>query len=69
MAVWRNKIRLSNFLRGWAKKHSGFYKKEKEWLLALINILDVHAKTTPLNDFERKELREAHEVLADGGAN
>jgi hypothetical protein len=58
MAVWQNKIRhMRNFLRGWAKNHSGFYKKEKERLLALIDRLDVQAETTPLNNLERKELR------------
>jgi hypothetical protein len=45
MAVWQNKIHhLRNFLRGWAKNHSRFYKKEKERLLALIDRLDVQAK-------------------------
>jgi hypothetical protein len=52
MAVWQNKIRhLRNFLRGWAKNHSGFYKKEKKRLLALIDRLDVQAETTASKQF------------------
>jgi hypothetical protein len=66
LVVWQNKIcHLCHFLRGWAKNHSGFYKKEKERLLLLIDRLDLRAEIAPLTDLERKELREANEVLAN----
>ena len=39
---------MRSFLRGWAKHLSGIYKVEKEWLLTLIQSLDVKAETTVL---------------------
>jgi hypothetical protein len=66
LVVWQNKIRhLRHFLRGWAKNHSGHYKEEKERLLLLIDKLDLQAEIAALSDLERKELRDANEVLAN----
>jgi hypothetical protein len=40
--IWQNKIRhLRRFLKGWAKNLSGKYKKEKERLLNIIDMLDI----------------------------
>jgi hypothetical protein len=41
MDTWQKKIRhLRSFLRGWAKNLSSLYKKERDHLLYLIDILD-----------------------------
>jgi exonuclease III len=62
--TWQKKIRhLRRFLRGWAKNISGKYKKEKERLLEIIDVLDIQAETCPLTDEERSELKKANEQL------
>jgi hypothetical protein len=54
MEVWQNKIcHLRSFLRGWAKNFSSVYKKEKDRLLILIDLLDKKAKITSLSESER----------------
>jgi hypothetical protein len=66
LVVWQNKIRhLRHFFRGRAKNHSGHYKKEKERHLLLIDKLDLQAEIAPLSDLERKELRDANEILVN----
>jgi hypothetical protein len=51
--VWENKIRhLRCFLKGWARHRSGFYRKEKEILPAIIDELDFKVETCPLNIYE-----------------
>jgi hypothetical protein len=43
---WQNKIRhLRQYLCGWAKNLSGFYKKEKERLALFINEFNLHDDT------------------------
>jgi hypothetical protein len=65
MEVWQNKIRhLRQFLRGWAKNISGSYKIEKEHLLSVIDTLDCKAESTPLDEEERRSLRNAQDVIA-----
>ena len=51
-------------MRGWAKFLSSVYKKEKEWLLSLIDFLDKQAEFSPLVKSERDSLREANACLA-----
>jgi mannosylglycoprotein endo-beta-mannosidase len=51
-------------LRGWAKNLSSLYKKEKERLLSLIDVLDKIAEVAPLDDSDRASLRQANESLA-----
>jgi GH35 family endo-1,4-beta-xylanase len=59
-----NKIRhLRQYLRGWAKNLSCFYKKEKERLTLLIDELDLKAKTIPLSVAESAAKKEADECL------
>jgi hypothetical protein len=61
---WKNKIRhLRQYLRGWAKNLSCFYKKEKERLTLLIDELDLKAKTIPLSVAESAAKKEADECL------
>jgi hypothetical protein len=63
--VWQYKIRhLRQFLRGWAKNSSGSYKIEKEHLLNIIDTLDCKAESTPLNEDERRALRDAQDAIA-----
>jgi hypothetical protein len=65
MKVWQNKIRhLRLFLRGWARNLSGKYKKEKERLLSIIDMLDRKAETSPLNKTERRFLKHANDEVA-----
>jgi hypothetical protein len=52
------------FFYGVGQRTIVVFTRKKKRLLALIDRLDVQAETTPLNNFESKELREAHEVLA-----
>jgi hypothetical protein len=62
IATWQNKIRhLRRFLQGWAKHLSGKYKKEKERLLNLIDLLDIQAETCPLTERERVDLKQAND--------
>ena len=62
---WQNKIRhLRSFLRGWAKNLSGVYKKEKERLLHLIDLLDRQAEVVSLTKSESERLKEANDCLA-----
>jgi hypothetical protein len=62
--TWQNKIRhLRRFLRGWARNLSGKYKKEKERLLSIIDLLDIKAEMIPLSQGERNELKIANEKL------
>jgi hypothetical protein len=64
METWQNKIRhLRNFLRGWARNKSSIYKKEKEHLLQIIDLLDRKAETMPLNASEKEAMREANEKV------
>jgi hypothetical protein len=43
---------------------NGFYKKEKERLLSIIDNLDTRAESNPLDTIERQNLRIANEELA-----
>jgi hypothetical protein len=54
---------LRRFLRGWAKKLSGKYKRENERLLNIIDMLDIKAELMPLSFVERTELKQANENL------
>lgn len=65
MEVWQNKIRhLRQYLRGWAKNISGTYKAEKEHLLSIIDVLDTKAEYIPLDEDERKCLRDTQDSIA-----
>jgi hypothetical protein len=65
MELWQNKIRhLRQFLRGWAKNISGSYKAEKEHLLSIIDMLDCKAEIAPLEEDERRSLRNAQDAIA-----
>jgi hypothetical protein len=65
MEVWQNKIRhLHDFLRGWARNHSSVYKKEKQRLLDIIDVLDIKDKSTPLTSTETEALHLANDNLA-----
>jgi hypothetical protein len=47
---WQHKVRhLRQFLRGWARNLCGVYKKERDRLLHIIDVLDIKAKTVPLS--------------------
>jgi hypothetical protein len=60
IGIWQNKIRhVRQYLRGWAKNLSGNYRLEKEQLLSVIDILDRKAELCPLDEEERKSLRNA----------
>jgi hypothetical protein len=62
---WQNKIHhIRSFLRGWAKNLSSAYKKEKERLLSVIDVLDKRSEVAPLNDMDRASLKQANETLA-----
>jgi hypothetical protein len=64
MEVLQHKIRhLRQFLRCWAKNLSGSYKIENEHLLSIIDILDCKAESTPLDEDERRTLRNAQEAI------
>jgi hypothetical protein len=63
--ILAEKIRqLRQFLCGWARNISGEYKKEKEWLLNIIDSLDIKAENSPLCETGRKEKKETDERLA-----
>lgn len=62
---WQFKMRhFRQFLRGWAKNASGFYKVEKERLLHLNDEFDIKAEVAPLGFAECAAKREAEENLA-----
>jgi hypothetical protein len=62
--TWQKKIRhIRRFLRGWAKNLSGKYRKEKERLLGIIDLLDIKAESSLLSPSERNQLKHAHECL------
>lgn len=64
--VWKNKIKhLHQFLRGWARDRSSSYKKERDHLLSIIDILDRKAESTLLMDSERDTLRNANDKVAE----
>jgi hypothetical protein len=49
LEIWQNKIRsLRRYLRGWAKKQNGAYKKGKKDLSSKIDELDKKAEHTML---------------------
>jgi hypothetical protein len=52
------------YLRGWAKRWSGFYQKKKERLLLSIDELDIRAESIPLSKAERVVKRNADDCLA-----
>jgi hypothetical protein len=61
---WQNKIRtIRQYLRGWARDQSGKYKIEKEYLLKIIDDLDIKAESVPLSEPERVTMREAEVKL------
>ena len=65
LEVWQNKIRhLRRYLRGWARNRSGIYRKEKERLLGIIDLLDIKAETDRLTNAESDALRRANGSLA-----
>jgi hypothetical protein len=64
MDVWLNKLRhIRQFLKGWAKNQSGRYKKEKDRLLGIIEMLYVKDETISLSVLERETLKDANEKL------
>jgi hypothetical protein len=65
MVTWQNRLRhVRRYLKGWAKNLSGQYKKEKERLLSIIDVLDVKAESIPLTESERCTLRQANDELS-----
>jgi hypothetical protein len=65
MENWQSKIRhLRSYLRGWAKNRSSLNKTEKAHLLNIIDTLDTKAKISPLDNDERRILRNANDELA-----
>ena len=63
--IWQNKIRhLRSFLKGWAKSLSGEYRKERDRLLNLIDVLDKKAETSVLDNADRERLTAANDSLA-----
>jgi hypothetical protein len=65
MENWQSKIRhLRSYLRGWAKNHSSIYKTKKARLINIIDTLDTKAKISPLDNDERRILRNANDELA-----
>ena len=65
MERWQNKIRhLRRFLRGWAKNLSGVYKKERDRLLEIIEVLEAKADLNSIDPLERAELNEANVKIA-----
>jgi hypothetical protein len=62
---WQHKVRhLRQFLRGWAHNLSGVYKKERDILLHIIDVLDIKSETMPLSAAERATKKQADEGLA-----
>jgi hypothetical protein len=62
---WQNKLRyIRRFLKGWARNHSGLYRKEKERLLATIDELDIKAESVPLSVNERAALKRANDDIS-----
>jgi hypothetical protein len=65
MDKWQNKIRhLRSFVRGWAKNISNVYKKERDRLLALIDMLDKKAEINHLSNAKRDSVCDANDKLA-----
>jgi hypothetical protein len=65
MENWQSKIRhLRSYLRGWAKNRSSIYKTEKARLINIIDTLDTKAEISPLDNDERRILRNANDELA-----
>jgi hypothetical protein len=64
MEIWQNKVRhLRNFLRGWGRNQTSIYKKEKERLLHIIDMLDRKVETVPLSVSERETMRKPNESV------
>jgi hypothetical protein len=62
--IWQNKLRhLRCFLHGWVKNRGGVYKKEKHKFIAIIDELDIKAKTIPLGASKRYALLDANDHL------
>lgn len=62
--TWQNRIRhLRRFFEGLGKKLSRKYRKEKERLLGIIDLLDIKAESQQLSNAEQNNLKHAHDSL------